>query len=238
MGVIDSVVIIIFLIFMIIGFVKGFTKQTLSSFAWLIALVAATSLCKIAAAMLMNTSIAGEVEMKLSNWIILKCGEGAAQMGVSEAGVSEILSSLGLPYFMHPLLTNSIDFNALSDTSISTFLSESITNYLFLGGCYLIIYLLVFLVVKILAKAFGDAVKGSPFSFIDRILGLIWGAVKATFIISILMLLISLILNLPITAVNEWITTDMNLGTEEFGVSKFIFEHNPILMIIEQFKSK
>ena len=238
MGVIDSIVIIIFVIFMIIGFVKGFTKQTLSSFAWLFALCAATSLCKTLATMLMETTISVDIQNVISNWLVKKCGEGVMQLGVTEEALSQTLSGLGIPYFIHPILTNTLNLNGVADVTMGVFLSYSITNYIFLVGGYIIIYLIVFLLIKLFAKIFGDAIKKSPFSFIDRILGMIWGTVKATFIISIAMLLLSLILNLPIESVNEWIVNDMRLGVDDFGVSKFIFEHNPIIYIIEQFKNK
>ncbi len=238
MGVIDSIVVIVFLIFMIIGFAKGFTKQTLSSFAWLFALGAAVASCKIITSMLMQTNVSCDIQSGISNWLEKKCGDSITGIGVTEESLGSTLSILGIPYFLHPVLTKTFDFGNVDSVTMDSFLSSNITSYIFLISSFIIVYLVVFLLIKLFAKVFGDAIKKSPFSFLDRILGLIWGAVKATFIISIAMLLLSLILNLPIQSVNDWIVADMKLGGEDFGVSKYIFEHNPILYIIEQFKNK
>lgn len=238
MGVIDIIISILFLIFMIIGFVKGFTKQTLSSFAWLIALGAGVFLSKITSNLLFETGIGESLTNKISSWIISKGGEIVVTpvSTLTEEMLGEALSSMGIPYFIHPFLTKKFDLSMMENISIVDYISPKISLYILIAGCFIVIYLIVFLLVKLIAKILGDIIKNSPFGFLDRILGMIWGVVKATFIASIFMLLLSLVMSLPIESVNDWLVADMKIGVDEFGIAKFIYEHNPIVLIIEHFK--
>ena len=240
MGVIDIIIVILFLIFMIIGFIKGFTKQTLSSFAWLIALIAAIFTCKFIGSFVFKTNLGINLTDQIYGWISAKGGETVTTTVnvLTEEALSEALSSMGIPYFIHPFLTRNIDLSAVKDISIAEYISPKISYYVILVCCFIIIYLVVFLLVKLIAKVLGDIIKNSPFGFIDRILGLIWGFVKATFIVSIVMLLLSLIMSLPIDEINNWLISDMKIDQSSFGIAKFIYEHNPILLIIEMFKAK
>ena len=240
MGVIDIIVLILCSIFMIIGFIKGFTKQTLSSFAWLIALVAGIFLCKIVGNLFFNTGIGTNMTDKIYAWIATKGGETLTTPVtiLTEEVLSEALSSIGIPYFIHPILTKNIDLSVVQNISIAEFVSPKISYYLLMIASFIVIYLIVFLIVKLIAKVLGDIIKNSPFGFIDRILGLIWGFVKATFIVSIFMLVLSLVMSLPIDSINSWLIADMKINEEGFGVAKLIYEHNPILFIIELFKNK
>lgn len=240
MGVIDIIVAILFLLFMIIGFIKGFTKQTLSSFAWLIALIAAIFLCKLTSSLIINTSLGVSLTDKISGWLSAKGGDIVTTPvdSLTEEMLTESLKSMGIPVFAHSFLMKNLDLSAVQNISIVEYVSPKITLYILIAASFILVYLIVFLVVKLIAKLLGDAIKNSPFGFIDRILGAIWGIVKATFIVSILMLLISLVMSLPIAEVNEWLINDMKLNTDEFGLAKFIYEHNPIMLIISQFKLK
>ena len=94
------------------------------------------------------------------------------------------------------------------------------------------------MIAKLTSKILGDLIKGSPFGFVDRILGMIWGCIKSVFLISIFMLIISLIMSLPLGNLNNWFIEDMKLNQEGFGIAKFLFNNNPIIFVINLVKSK
>ncbi len=240
MGILDMIIVILFLIFIITGFIKGFTKQTLSSFAWLIALGAATFLCKTLGSLIENTNIGFKLSNSISNWISVKGGEAVNVVVPTFTSdvLSEALHSLGIPYIFHPFLINNIDVSEAQNISIAEFVAPQITSFILIILSFLVIYLLTFLLVKLFSKILGDVIKNSPFGFIDRILGMIWGFLKSVIVISVLMLIVSAIMSLPIKSVNDWLLLDMKLESEQFSIAKFIYENNPILLIISYLKGQ
>ena len=72
MGIIDIVIIVLFLFFMIIGFLKGFLKQIFSTFGWIVALIAATLLSKPAGNIIHSTSAGINLNSMVFEWIASK----------------------------------------------------------------------------------------------------------------------------------------------------------------------
>ena len=114
-------------------------------------------------------------------------------------------------------------------------MSPKIADFLLTIISYILIYLIVFIVLKIIGKIFSHVVRSSALGIIDGMLGAIWGAIKATIIVSLVLLGISFIVTTPIGAsINEWITEDMGLLKEEFGIAKFLYQNNPLLFLISK----
>lgn len=240
MGILDILIIILISIFVIIGMIKGFTRQTLSSFAWLIALGVGVFLCKTVASLIENTNLGFSLTNTISTWITKKGGEAVTVVSptITDELLGDALHSLGIPYVFHPFLIDHIDISEAQNISIVSYVAPKITSFVLIIICFLVIYLIVFLLVKLLSKILGDAIKNSPFSFLDRILGMIWGCLKGILVASVLMLIVSMVMSLPVQSINDWLIADMKLNTEDFGIAKFIYEHNPILIAITYFRGK
>lgn len=237
MGVFDIIIIALFLILTIIGFTKGFTKQVLSSFAWLIALIASSLLCKYFAELMMNSSFGFSLTDKLSNWISSKGEIFSINFdSLTEETMIEALKELDIPSIFHPFLIDHFDYSQIQNTTLSEFIAPKLTYYILLAIAYIFIYFVVFLMVKLLSKILGDVMRKGALGFIDGILGAIWGFAKATIIVSIIMLVVSLIMTLPIgDEVSSWLINDIGLNKDTFTISKFVYENNPIVFIISKF---
>lgn len=240
MGIIDIIILLLFLLFMIFGFFRGFIKQVFSSMAWLIAIIGATFLCSTVAGMLSSSSIGGTLNTTIYDWIASKGEIFTTNIPtITEEYMGEMLTQIGVPSILHSFLIGLIDVSNFADTSIAEFISPQITNLLLTIGAYIIIYLVIFIIVKIIAKLFGNIVRGSALGMVDGVLGAIWGAVKVCIFVSIIMLGLSLVVTMPFgDSVNEWITTDMRLNSEEFGIAKFFYENNLILFVISKISFK
>lgn len=236
MGILDIVIIAFLLIFIIIGFVKGFIKQALKAVSGIAAFIAALALCKKVGVILFETSIGTKMLEYFNNFFSSK-GEIFTTSGeaLTDELITQGLTEAGIPSFLHKIILGSIDVSSFTDITLGQYLATMITNAILVVVSYLAIYLVVFLVIRLIGKLIGGAVRGSALGFIDGFFGAMWCAVKATFILSCLFLVLSFVVTLPFgESINTWITNDMKLTEEGFGIAKFLYQNNPILFILNK----
>lgn len=240
MGVLDIVIIVLALIFAIRGFVRGFTKQFLGSLSWLVAGILAIIFCETLAKILSDFSLADTINNKVFNWFASKGDAFTTQLPIiTKEHLSGSLSELGIPSFLHSLVIGNIDMSNTTDISVATLIAPKITYLALVIISYILIYVLSFIILKVIAHMFGKAIRGSAIGLIDGVLGFMWGCVKATIVISVAMLLLSLLTTLPIgESINNWLIKDMKLNEDNIGIAKFIYENNPILILLEKFNIK
>lgn len=234
MGIIDTAILLLFLIFMIVGFFKGFLKQVFSTLAWIIALVAATLLSKPVGNSLVGTNIGINFISMITEWI---SGKGEVfSTPISELSLETLtssLSQLGIPAFIQKELVNMIDLSSFQNISIAELIGPKIVNVLFIMLAFIIIYLIVFIIIKILGKLSSRIVRGSALGILDGTLGALWCGIKVAIFVSLAMLLLSFITTTPFgEPINQWITNDLRLNEQTFGIGKFFYENNPIMYII------
>lgn len=237
MGIIDIVVIVTFLTLAIIGIVKGFVKSFFSSFAWLIGYILAMILSKPLANILLGSSVGVNLVDTISNWFINK--HEIFSMDVSlltNEILTEALSEIGIPSILHNLLLGDFNISDLNNCSLAMYLSPKITLYIFSGISFFVIYLLGFVLMKLLGKLLGKIVKGGAFNVLDRVLGCIWGLTKAAVFVWLFFFAISFIISIPAAeGINTWFSADIGLGTEEFGLAKYLYENNAVVYIISKY---
>lgn len=236
MGIIDTIILLLFLVIIIIGFFRGFIKQVLASLAWIIALIAAVCLCSTAAEALMDMKVGISLNNSIYEFIASK-GESFTTVvsTINEEDLSSVLTQIGIPNILHSFIVKNIDLSTFMNTSIAEFISPKISLVLLIIIAFIVIYLFVFIIIKVIAKLFGNIVRGSALGFVDGVLGAIWGSVKICILISVLMLALSFVVSMPFgDPINEWITIDMKLNEEGFGIAKFFYENNLILFVISK----
>lgn len=236
MGIIDTVILLLFLVVIIFGFFRGFIKQVLASLAWLIAIIAAVCLCSVVAEAVMEMKIGLSLNDSIYEFIASK-GESftAVIPSMNDEELSTALTQIGIPNILHSFIVKNIDLSTFSETSIASFISPKISLVLLTIISFIVIYLFVFIIIKVIAKLFGNIVRGSALGFVDGVLGAIWGSVKICILISVLMLALSFVVTMPFgESINEWIITDMRLNEEGFGIAKFFYENNLILFAISK----
>ena len=88
--------------------------------------------------------------------------------------------------------------------------------------------------MKILAKLSSKIVRGSALGFFDGLLGAAWSGVKVAIFVSLVMLGLSFVSTLPFgQEINSWVTNDMRLLDDSFGIAKIFYEHNPLVYVID-----
>lgn len=238
MGIIDGVILLLFLVFMIIGFFKGFLKQVFSTLGWIIALIAATLLSKPIGNALFQTNLGIGINGSIYNWISSR-GElfTTPVPQLTDQYLNEALSDLGVPTIINNLILKVVDFSAYQDMSIAEIVSPKLASFLFISISFVVVYLVVFLFSKLMAAIAKKIVRGSALGFFDGLLGAAWCGVKVSIFVSLAMLLLSFVTTLPFGApVAEWISNDMRLVEEGFGIAKFFYEFNPIYYVLDLFQ--
>jgi hypothetical protein len=88
--------------------------------------------------------------------------------------------------------------------------------------------------LKLLAKF----VTSIPFiKQVDKVLGVLFGLLKITLIVFILFFVLALLLTVPAinNLIGDFVQVDMQLATEKFRLSKWIYDHNILKNIIDVF---
>lgn len=240
MGVLDIVIIALLLIFAIRGFIRGFTKQFLGSLSWLIAGIGAIVFCKAVANFISEMTFVDTINNKIFNWFASKGEAFTAQLPIiTKEHLNGSLSEIGVPSFLHNLLIGSVDTSEAVNISVASLLAPRITYFTLIIISYIMLYLVLFILLKIIAHLFGKIIRGSAIGLIDGVLGLLWGSVKAAILVSVAMLILSLITTLPFgEVINEWLVKDMKLNEENIGLAKYIYENNPIVILLDKFNIK
>lgn len=235
MGILDTVIILFTFVLIVIGFIKGFTKQFLSSCAWIVGLIAASSLSGYLGNLIDQSSFGIAINDKFVNWFSEK-GEAFTTVlpTLTEENLSAALTDLNIPSIFHSIIISQLNINGFENMSIVEYICPVITSFITTSISYVLIYLVVFLFVKLLSKIFGGFVKGSALGFLDSVLGVVWAVVKSFIIVSVSVFILSIVSSFPFAeALNNWIETDINTTTEGYRIAKFFYENNPILKLLE-----
>ena len=143
-------------------------------------------------------------------------------------GISDLLIQLGIPEFISGFVAKGIVDNtnpeavALSVSNSLGYASTCVIVFLFL----LFFSSIIFWIIKLIVKKLRDSI--TIVRVIDGILGICIYAILFIVVIYVLFLILSLILqSLPgNNEFAEFIREQLHLGTDEFGIAKYFYEHN------------
>ncbi len=232
-GIIDVVIVLSVIAFAVIGWKKGFLLKIVEMASSVFGLIASILLARPFAKVLDNwfgASIADSINTYLS-----KLGPSFSA-SLSQINVTSALESLKLPQFMVDWIAGSINYDQIAASvldgiapilkSIALVVIAFIT--LFFGS------MIIFFLLKILAKM----VTSIPvIKQIDKVLGTIFGLVKITAIIYILLFILGLLITIP--AINDsigaFLYTDMQLDSDKFRLSKWLYDNNFLKNFINVF---
>lgn len=239
MGIIDIVVILLTLIFILIGFKKGFFKQLLSFANWFLALIVSMFLVKPFTELISKTPVHGAVNNRIVAWIATK-GPEFSQEYIAGAGseqISEAISEgLNLPKFIADLVANGINFDVPDGTTIADILAPSITHIVLYFISYLILFFGLMIILKITLSFFDKLFDKGVLGAVNQVFGGVLGAVKAFIIVSVAILILSIVGNL-IPSVHDFLVSDLKLDEDKFRLSKLIYEYNPLIELFKGFIS-
>ena len=215
MAVIDIVIIAVLLLFGIIGMIKGFLNTILSLFSSLASLGVAIFCAKPVAKFLNNVfgligAIGGKIAGSLAG-TIQPFQSGYATNELTGSALKEYLAQDGLTFqerLFKLFIEDGKTFStaeqtaAEADKQIVTYIGERLAAIISLVIATLVVFILLKIAVLLLAKLFDAITKNRAIGGLDRALGLIFGLVKASLIICVVLAVFYLIAN---NTVQGWI---------------------------------
>lgn len=234
MSKIELFVIVFFLIFIIIGYVKGFFKQLLSFANWIIALIASYIFVRPLSNYLKTTTISSNMNQKLTEWISSKGELFTTPINTSQ-GTDQLvnaISELGLPKFIGNLIVDKIDMTSVGDGStLSDVLAPSIGSILITIIAFIGIFILSIILIKIIVNILNNVFDVGILGFINRLLGALLGAVKAFVFVSLIMLIVSILSGI-VPSINNYMVGELS-KSDGFTISKYIYENNPLVWLFK-----
>jgi uncharacterized membrane protein required for colicin V production len=234
MGTIDLIIIGIIGLFLIIGIAKGFMKQILSAANWLLSLIGSFLLLKPVSALVAKTAVKTTINTKVGDWIASKGALFSTTITSSQASeqLTGAISELGLPEFIAKAIVGGLDLSSVEGSTLAEVLAPTIGNIILTVLTFLALFLVLAIVLKIIFHLLNKVFDKGVLGVVNRILGAVLGLVKGVVLVSLAMLLVSALSGL-IQPLNSFLTTDLKLGTEGFGIGKYFYENNPILALIK-----
>ena len=237
-GLIDVIIILLFIITVLVGYHKGFLKKAIGLVSLFVAIVVAFVFCKQFAGFLEEQNIIyGDIytmiEAKVSGIEGIEYLDSAPDMSVA------IQDAVGLPKFIATFLADKITENTSSVEMIAK-VTTSITDILMVGVAWLLLFIIVFVGALIL-KLVVHILRGNAIiKFVDGVIGVV-------FYVCLLMLFIYSVFAIFkvvgdkefFTPVQEFLNVDMMLDNpDKFRLSKWIYEHNIVYSLFEFIFSK
>ncbi len=223
--IIDIAIIVALIIFGIIGLKKGFLKSVISIFSWVVCLIIAVLLAKYVAGWLNGIyNFSGLIGGKISEGLVGTNEFFTQSINTYQAGGKDALIA-AIPQDINGLLAQLVKV-VFSNANVDMSSTETIANVTgsSIGHICMVIIsgILVFIVLKIavalLSKLFDKIAKTKILGSLNKILGLVFGALKAVLIVIVLnCVLVGLSL---IPAVNKTITPVIQDNT---NIEKFIY---------------
>ncbi len=232
-GIIDVVIVLLVIIFAIIGWKKGFLEKVIDMASSVFGLIASILLAKPFSGVLRGW-VGEALETKIGEYLMSRSDLFSAEL--TEPNLRAALEGLSLPDFMVEWIAEGIDFNAVTVSIIDSITPMILTLALLVISFISLFFgsMVIFFLLRLLAKG----ITSIPIiKHIDKILGLIFGLLKVALLIYILLFVLALLINIP--AINDliwnFLQTDMQLGTEKFRLSKYLYDNNLLKNVINIF---
>ena len=226
-AIIDVVALVILLIFIIVGLVKGFAQQVLSILGWVAAALVAFFTCKTLAEYVCDTFPV--VVETVNGWWSGLLGEEFASV-TSPEGLKLALESSNIPVFLHQTIIDAVGTEA---SNIVTTVSTTLTNWCLIAVSFIAIFLVAFLLFAIIKKIFSALTSIPAVKSVDKFLGFLLGVIKGL----VFLLIVALILSL-IPGFNTWLAPVTESGETVTCYFSIIYEYIFSLPFVKDALSK
>ncbi len=234
-GVIDVVIVLTVILFAVIGWKKGFLEKVIDMASSVFGLIASILLARPFSTVLRGWF--GEtMESSIHDYLLTRSPDFANAL--SETSLRSALEGLSLPDFMVQWIVDSVDFSQVA-TSIIDSVTPLILTLALLFLSFITLFfgsMIVFFLLRILARG----ITSVPIiKQVDKFFGLVFGLLKVALLIYILLFILALVTNIP--AINnfiwEFLEVDMQLLTDKFRLSKYLYDNNLLKNVINVFVS-
>lgn len=240
-GIIDILIVASVALFAVIGWKKGFLRKVLDMASSIFGLIASILLARPFSNVLRDwfgTSLQANIDAYLNTRLE---DIGLAAANATTENLTQALQQFSLPDFMVKWIVDSVDPSALGDSIVHA-ISPLILSLSLLVLAFLILFfgsMIVFFLLKLLAKG----ITSIPvIKQVDKVLGVLFGLLKAAVLIYVLLFVLALLINIP--AINDliyqFLEKDMFLASSQesvFSLSKYLYNNNLLKNIISVFVS-
>ncbi|MGD9908967.1 MAG: CvpA family protein [Candidatus Izemoplasmatales bacterium] len=232
-GIIDVAIVVVVIIFLVIGWKSGFLLKVVEMTSGIFGLLGSIILARPFANIL-DGWIGETISGKVSEYLLSRTDLFGETL--NPENVRAAFDGMSLPTFMVDWIVESIDFNQVT-MSIIQAVEPLITSLALLVIAFITLFfgsMIVFFFLKILAKL----ITSIPIiKQIDKIFGLLFGFVKVAAIIYILLFILALLITIPgiNDAIGPFLAEDMQLGTDQFRLSKWLYDNNILKQLIDFF---
>jgi|SRR5574344_1193040 uncharacterized membrane protein required for colicin V production len=226
---ITLVYIAIMVIFIIIGLVKGFTSGIIALFGTTVAFFAAFLLAKPIGNAI-YTSSGASLTQTIYDAIVQKVPALAEPIGDSiEAAIPGYLGELGVPEALRGMLTPLIIKmipEGTSDIVLGTYISETLSNLVFIVGTFLVVFIVLLILVFVLKHILKKLKEIKIIKWADKLLGVIAYGVVGILIISVVSYSLTFVVSMN-NSVSDWLIAQLHLADDTIMTpSKWIYEYN------------
>ena len=226
-GIVDIALVLIMLIVCIVGYKKGFLQKAIGLVSLVVAIAVAFCFCSQLSELLKQSGIIyPDIYEKIYNNVI-----ASEVLADQNATIIDVLVSLDIPKFLAQLVSNAIgEINAAAiAVEISTYVSDILMNIISFVALFLGVFIGALLLKLISAILRGNAL----IRFVDGVLGMaLYGCIFVAIVYSLFAVLHLCMDQTWFVTVKEFLVVDMKLEEDTFRLSKYIYENNIVLNII------
>ena len=230
--ILDAIVIGLVVLFALIGLLRGFIKSIVSFFKGATGTIIAAVCAKPVSSVLSNFRV-NEMIAKLiagmnltSNFITSETYATLAESGdVTGTVLAENMTNkvgFFIKTFFSDLFTETAIYTSYEDLCAK--FNLAVGTILLVAIAFLLVLLVLNIVLAILVKIFTNAAEQARFGFIDRLLGLAFGALKGAIVIIVLVFIMNVVSLIPVagTAIQGFVADAKITSMVYEEVSKFI----------------
>lgn len=232
-GIIDLVIVALVILFMVLGWKHGFLVKIVEMASGIFGLLGSIILARPFSGVL-NDWIGQAVTDKIHEYLLSRTD--LFSQAVNEETVRQAFEQMSLPQFMIDWIVQGIDFDQVT-VSIVDAITPLVQSLALLVIAFITLFfgsMILFFFLKLLAKLI---TKIPVIKQIDKFLGLVFGLVKIAAIVYVLLFILGLLITIPAIndLIGEFLARDMQLGTDQFRLSKYLYDNNILRQVIEFF---
>lgn len=225
-GIIDTVLVVMSLLFAYGGYKNGFFKEVFGLSAFFGAIGLSFLLGYMAEPFLLNSPLPSTIFNYLRGSVFVGNSIYETVIDGTQAGtlqtLTDGLNQMGIPGFISaPLAEFLMTFEGTLGDGLATAASGLAVTAL----AYLATFLVAWIILAIIGSILSKLIKS--FSFIkvfDSVLGIFLGLFRGALLV-ILALTVAIPVSLVVPQVSTFLIQDLALGTPAFSISKFVYEY-------------
>ncbi len=229
---ITIVYVAILLIFIIIGYFKGFSKGIIGLIGTAVSLIAAFLLAK-PLGNLTYGKWGGGLTTSIDTAIVSKVPAlGQPISDNVDSVLSSALTSIGIPSSIQGMITPSIEKlipSGATDIVLSTYIAQTLSNLVFIIGSFLVLFIVFMIVFAILKGVIGKLAKSIKLvKWLDKLLGVVSYACIALLLIAVASYCFTFVVTLS-NGASDWVISQMHLDDDTVMTpAKWVYEYNLI----------